>query len=839
MKLRGIFEDVRYALRLLRKAPGFTVVAVLTLALGIGANTAIYTLLDKAVLRTLPVQEPNRLVILKYSGSFSGYSRTRTDDHFYFSYPMYRDLRDHNSVFTGLLATTSAEVGVQWHNEPELADAELVSGNYFDVLRVQPALGRLFVPAEDVAQEANPVVVLSFSYWQRRFGSDPHILYQSLSINGHPFTVIGVAAPGFHSIVSGDSPVIFVPMMMKPQITPGWNDLEERKSQWLNIVGRLKPGLSAQQAQSGIDPLWHSIREEELKQRAHSSERFKAEFLTKSHLFLERGSKGVPVQGSPTTLLVVMGMAGLMILMACANVASLLLVRATTRIREIGVRYALGARRGRILQQLLAEGLLLGFLGGTLGVLLAPRVSALLLRTLLERTADQAAFRTHVDFRILVFNFLLTLLVSLLFSLAPAIQFWRPDLTPSLKQQTVTTGSSPIRLRRALVSVQIGLSLLLLVGAGLFVRTLHNLESLDVGFKTENLVEFSIDPRLAGYAPAQTPDLYKRLLDTVAALPGVHFAAATSDAELANTNTGSNITVVGYHPTEQEDMNVEWERVSPGYTSTLQMPLLAGRDITDQDRTGTQKVAVVNERFARQYFGEPANAIGHYFGKGAGDIKTDIQIVGVVKDARHTGVREEIRRSVFTPYLQEEQAGMNASGMTFYVRTWQAPENAESTIRQSLHTFDSKLVPNNLRTMKQQINDNLGDERIIAFLASCFGMLASLIAGIGIYGVLAYSIAQRTREIGVRITVGATRATVARLVFAEVLWMAAAGIACGLPASFGLAQLVRSQVFGISTHDPLTLAVVCAAILCLALAAAAVPAWRAAKVDPIVALRYE
>lgn len=838
--MRNIFEDLRYALRLLRKAPAFTAVAVLTLALAVGANSAIFTLLDQALLRRLPVKQPGELVVLRYSGSFSGYSNTRTDDHFYFSYPMYRDLRDHNSVFSGVLATTAAQVGIQWHNEPELAQSELVSGNYFEVLGVQPALGRLFVPADDVAQEANPVAVLSFAYWQRRFGTDPRILHQNISINGHPFTVIGVSAPGFHSVASGDSPAVFVPMMMKPEITPGWNDLEVHPSQWLNIVARLKPGLTRSQAQAGIDPLWHSLRADELKLRSHSSELFKQTFLTNSHLFLDDASKGVPVNGTGSpTLMVMMGMAGLLVLMACANIASLLLVRASARIREIGVRYALGARRERILQQLLAEGMLLGLLGGGLGILLAPRVSALLHHTLLQNTADQSAFSTRLDFRIVLFTFALTLFVSLLFSLAPALQFWRPNLGPALKQQTVTAGRSPLRLRRSLVAAQIGLSLLLLVGAGLFVRTLHNLESLDVGFTTDNLVTFSVDPCMAGYAPDQTTDLYRQVLDRLSALPGVHQAAATSDPELANTNESSNITVAGYHAAEQEDMNVEWESVSAGYLSTLQMPLLAGRELSDADRSGTQKVAVVNESFARKYFGAPANALGHYFGKGAGNIKIDVRIVGVVKDALHTGIREEIHRAVFTPYLQAEQAGANAPGMTFYVRTWQAPESAEATIRQSLHAYDARIVVNKLRTMRQQIGENLTDERVIAFLASCFGVVASLMAGIGIYGVLAYSTAQRTREIGVRITVGATRADVVRLVLAEAGWMAGAGIAIGIPVSLALARLVRSQMFGISSHDPLTLLVVCAAMLCVALTASAIPAWRAAKVDPNVALRYE
>lgn len=838
--MRQILEDLLYGVRLLRKSPRFTVVTIITLALGIGANTAIFSLLDQALLRSLPVKEPKRLVLLRHSGRNSGYSHTRSDDSLYFSYPMYRDLRDHNSVFSGLIATAWAQVGVQWHNEAGLADAEMVSGNYFDTLGVQPALGRLFVPAEDVAPEANPVVVLSFSYWQRRFGADPRILNQSISINGHPFTVVGVAAPGFHSVVSGDTPVLFVPMMMKPQITPGWNDLDARRSAWLNIIGRLQPGLTGEQGQARIDPLWHSIRAQEFSEMGHSSQRFKDDFLTNSHLFLADGSKGVWTSRSASTpLLVVMAMAALMAFIACANVGCLLLVRVATRTREMSVRYALGAKRSRIIQQLLAEGLLLGLAGGMAGIALAPQISTLLTRILWSRSAGELAFSSLPDLRVLTFNFAFTLVVSLLFSLVPALQFWRPDTSLALKQQIATMARGPLWLRRTLVIAQISLSVLLLVGAGLFVRTLRNLKSLDVGFTTSNLVTFGIDPRLAGYERRQTAELYQRVLDKLAGLPGVRFVAATSDPELANNNTGSNITVAGYRAAENEDMNVEAAGVSSAYFSTLQMPLLAGRGFSDQDRAGSQKVAVVNESFARKYFGTPQNAVGHYFCWGAGDVTPDIEIVGVVKDARHTTVRENVRSSVFTPFLQGKEAGTNTSGMTFYVRTWQMPESTEATIRQFMRTFDSRFVLKNFHTMAEQIDENLTAERAIAFLASSFGMLAALMAAIGIYGVLAYSMAQRIREIGIRIAVGATRATVTRMVLAEVLWLAALGIAVGLPLSSLLARVVRSQLFGVSGNDPLTLCVVCVVIAVVSIASAALPARRAAKVDPMVALRYE
>ena len=834
--MTGIIQDVRYGLRLLRKSPAFTIVAVLTLALGIGANTAIYTVLDQALLRSLPVNEPNRLALLRYSGADTGSSSTRTDDHLYFSYPMYRDLRDHNSVFTGLIATDWAQVGVQWHNQPELADAELVSGNYFDVLGVQAALGRLFVPSDDSSQGASPVVVLGFDYWQRRFGSDPRVVNQSISINGHPFTIIGVAQPGFHSVAGGDTPAIFTPMMMKPQITPGWNDLDERRSKWLNIVGRLKVGLSREQAQAGIDPLWHSIRAEELHQLGHNSKHFQEAFLTESHLFLDDGSKGAPVHGSiPTTLLVVMAMAGLTMLMACTNVGGLLLVRVAARTREISVRYALGAKRARVIQQLLAEGMLLGLAGGIAGLVLVPLVSPLLMRTLWARSAVHLAFSSQPDLRILAFNFALALLASLFFSLAPALQFWRPDVTQALKQQAAAIAGGPHRLRRALVVAQIGLGLLLLVAADLFTRTLLYLRALDVGIATDHLVTFTIDSRLAGYQPNQTAQIRDQILGKLPGLPGVRSAAATNDPELSNTNRTTNITVAGYQPREGEDTNVEWKYVSSRYFSTLQMPLLAGRELADQDQASAQKVAVVNESFARHYFKQPQDAIGQYFGQGAGGIKIDTQIVGVARDAKHTNVRGDIHRAVFTPFLQDQHPHQ----LVFYVRTWQAPESAEATIREAMTTLDSNLVLNNFRTMQEQVDDNLINERVIAFLALSFGVLAAIMAAIGVYGVLAYSTEQRTREIGIRIALGATRITIIRMVLVEVLWLAGIGIAAGLPLSLLFAHAVRSQLFGVSNSDPFTLGVVVVLVAAVAFVSAALPARRAASVDPMVALRYE
>ncbi|MFZ0418487.1 MAG: ABC transporter permease [Candidatus Sulfotelmatobacter sp.] len=835
--MTGLAQDLRYGLRQLRKSPGFTAVAVLTLALGIGANTTIFGLLDQALLRSLPVKEPDRLVLLKYSGSNTGHLSSRADGKTYFSYPMYRDLRDRNSVFSGIIATDWTQAGLQWRNQPELVATELVSGNYFDVLGVQPALGRLLLASDDTQPNANPVAVLSFNYWRRRFDADPMVLNQTILVNGHPFTVVGIAQSGFHSVVMGDTPDLFVPMMMKSEVMPGDDDLENRRSSWLNIIARLKPGISREQAEAGINPVWSAIRTDELKQIGHSTENFRENFVARSHLSLLDGKKGFsPLRSDlQTPLLIVMAMVGLVALMACANVGSLLLVRAAGRLREMSVRYALGARRERVIQQLLVEGLLLGLTGGVLGIILAPQILSLLIRMIWGNTGMELPFSSHLDLRILLFNFTLAVAASLFFSLAPALQFWRPNLAPALKQQVIA-GGGPLRFRRIAVGVQIGLSLMLLVGAGLFARTLHNLKSLDVGFATDHLVTFNIDPSLAGYQPAQNLEVDSRVLRTLPAVPGVRSVAGTTDPELADDNWANNITIAGYTAKEDEDMNVEHPKVSPGYFSSMGMPLLAGRELSDADRTGTQKVAVVNESFARHFFGEPQHALEHYMGNGGGENeKPDIEIVGVVKDAKHTGVREEIRRTVFSPYLQETDPG----GMTFYIRTWQTPDSAESTIRRAMQALDSKLVLDKFRTMDEQIADNLTAARVVAFLAESFGVLAALMAAIGLYGVLAYSTAQRTSEIGIRMALGASRASVVRVVLIEVLWLTGIAIAIALPASLLLGVAVRSQLFGISSSDPLTLSLATLLILVVATVSALLPARRAAKVDPMVALRYE
>src|ERR1039457_3928202 len=777
-----LLHDLRFSLRQLRKAPVFTLVAVVTLALGIGANTAIFTLLDQALLRALPVSHPEQLVRLEFTGSTRGHFNSfGGDDHDYFSYPMYRDLRDQSSAFENLIASDLQNVSVQWNNKPDLVGCELASGNYFQALGLQPALGRLFLPADDVPN-SSPVVVLSFNYWKRQFGSDPGVINQTLLINAHPFTIVGVAPPGFHSIVAGATEEVFVPLTTKNIITPRWQDLDDFNSHWMMVVGRLKPGISRGQAEASLQPLWHALRAAELAKIPNASEHLRRTYLDESHILVLDSARGFsPLRDQiGTPVMIVMGMVVLLLLMACVNVSSLLLVRA--------------AGRWQIIRQLLAEGLLLGLLGGALGLLMAPAVSSLLIHRIAGDTAPDLPFSSSVDARILLFTFALALVVSLLFSLAPAVRFLHPDLANSLKQQSTTSGGGQLRFRRALVAVQIGLSLLLLIGAGLFVRTLHNLRTLDVGFATDHLVSFGIDPRLAGYQTEQVFPLYRRVLQTLSSLPGTRAVAGTDDPDLANTNDSGNIVIAGYNDREDEDMDVEQPAVTPGYFATMQTPLLAGRDFTDDDVMGKPNVAIVNVAFARHFFGTPQNAIGHFIGFGGSREKKDTEIIGVVGDTRHARGRDDIKRTVYRPRFQLD----NPSGLVFLVRTWQPPDAALSGIRGAMQQLDSKLALSNLWTMDAQIADDLSVERLIALLAVSFGVLAILLSAIGLYGVLAYATAQRTREIGIRMALGAQRSSVMRLVLQDVLWLAGVSIAVSLPVSLLLARLLRSQLFGVS-----------------------------------------
>ncbi|HTV66600.1 MAG TPA: ADOP family duplicated permease, partial [Bryocella sp.] len=707
-----MLEDLKFAVRQLRKSPGFALAAVLTLALGIGANTAIFSLLDQALLQTLPVRDPQQLVLLQatpYNVWNGMTSINGGDPSAYFSYPMYRDLRDRNTVFSGLIAMVQVQAGVMWRGQSTLVTAELVSGNYFDVLGVNPAVGRLLVQSDDMTKNGSPVAVLNFNYWKQHFASDPHVVGQTLEINGHPFEIVGISPPGFDSAIWGSPADIFVPMNMKAIVTPAWDFLYDHKARWMNILGRLKPGETRAQAQVAMAPLWHDLRSAELPLMGDNSPRFRDGFVTHSQLHLVDGSSGFSYSRDDLRmpLLVVMGMAVLVMLMAAVNVASLVLVRSAGRVREFSMRYALGARQRQVLRQLLMEGLLVGLLGGVAGLVLAPAA----IRFLVSKMSSgdgQPPFSTSLDGQLLAFNFALAIAVSLVFALAPALQFWKPDLVSAMKEQSAASTGGRLTFRRLTVGLQIGLSLLLLVCSGLFVRTLENLRNVNVGFATDHLITFGLEPDLAGYGQNAVGPLHKQVLDALLALPGVASVGATNDPELADDGNSGNISIEGYTPRQGEDMDVERPYITPGYFAALKIPILAGRALTDSDDANHPKVAIVNEAFAARFFGSPQNAIGRMVGSGAGDKeKYDIQIVGVTRNYIHRNVRGQVKIAMFRPTAQDN----DPSNMNYYVRTWGDPKTAMSMIRGAVNRIDSKLVLENMATMDEQIDQNILSER--------------------------------------------------------------------------------------------------------------------------------
>jgi predicted permease len=837
----ALIQDLRYALRQLRKSPGFALTVVLTLALGIGANAAVFTLFDQALLRMLPVERPHELVRFTWSGGFSGsMSSFGGDSSNYFSYPMYKDLRDRNQVFQGVLAADKANVGLSWHNQSEAEDAEVVTGNYFQLLGLRPAVGRLFTQQDDTAKDSNFVAVLSYGFWERRFAASRDVIGQTVLINGHPFTIVGVAPASFDSAIGGFKPGVFVPMSMDAIAMPWrvpFDDLKNHQSAFLTLVARLKPGVSATQAEASLGPLWHSLREYELTLYKGKSAHFAQHFLD-SHLKVVDDSKGfAPDRTSlQKPLIILMSMAGLLVALCAINVATLLLLRAAARAREMSMRYALGARRSRIVSQLLIEGGLLGMAGAAAGLAVAPMVAIVLVRLMTSSDPGSEPYSASIDAPVFLFTLGVSILATLFFSVAPIFHFMRPDLANALRQNAGTASKGSQRFRKLAVGAQIGLGVLLLGGAGLFVRTLDNLRHQPVGFEISHLVAFSLDPASSGYGEDRTPQIVTGALDAVRRIPGVLSAAGTTDPELKGDSNTSNYSVQGYKPTEEENMNFEEPLITPGYFATLRQPLLVGREFTTADAKGQPRVAIVNLAFAKRFFRTPQNAVGRLIGKGSGDdTKFDTTIVGVVGDTRHTDMRTPLGPAVYHPYLQME----HPTGVMVYLHTTQPPEIVESAIRQAIHQLDPTLVVVGLRTMEDQVERSASDESALAFLSVGFAVLALILAAVGLYGVLAYSTEQRTREIGVRLALGSPRSSVIVLVVREMAWIAAAATALALPSVVALARLFNTQLYGVTTFDPLTLAGAVALTALMVLLAAALPARRAAAVEPMRALRTE
>ena len=837
--LDTLFQDLRFAFRMLRKSPGFTAVAVLTLALGIGANTAIFSLTDQILLRNLPVPNPERLVVLRSPGPDNGHCWSDIDSCAQsFSYPIYKALREQATVFSGLLAYRGIGVNASGQGATQSVHGALVSGNYFQTLEVQPALGRVFTSGDETAPGANTVAVLSYGYWSRQFGANPSILNKALIVNGVPLTVVGVARKGFNGVQAGETPDIFIPVTMKSQMMPTEGiPLEDRSDFWLPVVGRLKLRISRAQAQASLQPIYTSLLTEDAQVRGGFGRDFLAKYISKP-LLLISGARGRLVLQSDTEepLRVLMSMVGLVLLIACANLAGLLVARAEVRQREVAVRLALGAGRARLVRHLLTESLLIAIAGGASGIALASWCLNAMVGAI-PPGHGMLGLGNTLDFRVLWFAIALTFATSILFGLAPALRATLVDLHSTLKEQgsSVSQGRSSVGLRKLLLITQVALTVILLSGAGLFARTLANLEHANLGVNANHVLQFSVSPALNGDTAAQTLQFAESARREISALPGVRSVSLSTIPIFSDDDMGFNITPQGYVLKHNEDTNVLGTYIGPNYFSTLGIPLIAGREFNDADGATSPKTCIINEKLAQRFF-VGRTPIGLHIARGAGNtVRPDIEIVGVVADSKWDGPRSDIVPFMYMPYTQEPHLGQ----VTLYIRTDREPEPMAATLRSAISKLDPNLPVNNMRALTAQISDSMFNARLVATLSVSLALLAALMATLGLYGVLSYVVARRTREIGIRMALGGLRGDILRLVIGQGMRLTVIGGATGIIVALAASRWLASMLFGVTARDPLTFLAVTLLLGLVALAACYLPARRASHVDPLVALRYE
>jgi predicted permease len=824
--LEATWQDLRYGARMLLKTPGFTAVAALSLALGIGANTAIFSLTDKVLIRKLPVEEPDRLVVVSASSS-GGLSTV-------FGYPDFADYRASKQVFEGLVCYTQRALTLSEGGQAERIQGMIVSGNYFTALRVRPALGRGFLPEEDKTRGTHPVVVLSYGLWQRRFGADPGLVGKAVNLNGYGFTVVGIAPSEFTGTVAGIAPDVYVPIMMQGQVSPGWKmdplfgPRSRSLSSWLEVLGRLKPGVSREQAAAAMTTLGSQIA------RAHpnadGSPRAEPKFV------LEDGSRGHTnlLRDLRFPLQMLMATVGLILLIACANVANLLLARAGARHKEIALRLAVGAGRARLIRQLLTESMLLSMLGGGAGLALAASISGMVISYTPPNNFSTLTLDNRLDLRVLGFTLGISLLTGILFGLAPALSASRPDLVSALKDETTLLGKRVRRLslRNLLVVGQVALSLIVLVGAGLCVRSLQKLQAIDAGFDPAKVLVMSADVSLSGYNKERGLRFYAELLERVKVLRGVEAVSLGALVPLGG-GVGSTLKAEGYAPKPGEDLSSDFNIIGPDYFRTMKIPLLRGREFGRSDTTTAPQVVTINETAARRFWPDQS-PIGRRLILGRAPDEEVREIVGVVRDSKSRRLNEEVRPAMYVPFAQDYRANM-----ALHVRTTGEPAAMLAAVRREVQALDASLPVYNIKTLEEQKSSSLYTSRMVAMLLTAFGLLALFLAAVGLYGVMASAVNRRTREIGIRLALGAQGHDVLRQTLVEGMTMVTIGLALGLGGAVAATRLVKSFLYGMTATDPVSFAGAALLLAGVAFLANYLPARRASRTDPMVALRWD